>query len=380
MLPFALPLLPSLLLAFAGAMVVTWYFMPRIIKLAARHRLTDKPGPRKMHTHEIPTLGGIGIFGGFAFGFLISVNGYMDYVSYFTAALIILFFIGLKDDLITVAPPKKIAGQALSAFIIAAMANLRFTNFHGLFGIAEIPEWASLLTTVFFIVIFINAFNLIDGIDGLAASIGIISACAFGMWSWLSADYGYAFMAAALTGTLLVFLIFNLSNGKLKIFMGDTGSMVIGFLLAVMAIRFNEINAGTSTFYNLNSAPSVSIAILIVPLFDTLRVIVIRLARRQSLFKGDNRHIHHLMLRAGCTHIQATLYISLANIILIAVGFLLDKIGILWLGLVLLLLCTMLMIPVYLVVGDREGWDWKTNRWWAVSDHVAGGSYAGRDE
>lgn len=369
MLPLSLPLLPSLLLAFAGAMIVTWYFMPRIIKISARHRLTDKPGPRKMHTHEIPTLGGIGIFGGFAFGFLISVNGNMEYLSYFMAALIILFFIGLKDDITTVSPPKKIAGQALAAFIIAVMANLRFTNYHGLFGISEIPEWASMLTTIFFIVIFINAFNLIDGIDGLASSIGIITSSAFGMWSWLSGDYGYAFMAAALAGTLLVFLIFNLSTGKLKIFMGDTGSMVIGFLLAVMAIRFNEINAGPRTFYDLSSAPAVSIAILIVPLFDTLRVIVIRLARRQSLLTGDNRHIHHLLLRAGCTHIQATLYISLANIFLIITGFLLDKIGILWLGLVLLLLCTILMIPVYLAVGNKEGWDWKTNRWWAFSDH-----------
>ncbi len=369
MLPFTVPLLPSLLLAFAGSMFVTWYYMPRIIKVAARHRLTDRPGPRKMHNQEIPTLGGIAIFGGFAFGFLISVNGHMEYVSYFTAAMIILFFIGLKDDLLTIAPSYKIMAQAFAALLVAAMAGLRFTSYHGLFGISTIPVWASLLTTVFFIVIFINAFNLIDGIDGLAASIGIIASCSFGIWSWLSEDYGYALMAASLTGSLVIFLIFNLSSGRLKIFMGDTGSMVIGFLLAVMAIRFNEINAGSISFHKLSSAPAVSISVLIIPLFDTLRVIVIRLARGQSLFKGDNRHIHHLMIRAGFTHAKATLILSVTNLFLIGVGFLFDHIGILWLSLTLLIICTLLMVPVYITVGRKEGWDWRTNRWWAFSDH-----------
>ena len=146
-------------------------------------------------------------------------------------------------------------------------------------------------------------------------------------------------MAAALMGALLVFLGYNITDGPKKIFMGDTGSLVIGFTLAVFAIRFNEIDATGKSFYNLQSTPSVSIAVLIVPLFDTLRVIILRFRNHQYFFVADNRHIHHMMLRAGMSHRKATLYLSLFNIMMIAIALLLDGIGILWLGLVLLVLC-----------------------------------------
>ena len=354
----------SLLLAFAGAMFVTWYSMPRIIKIASKRRLTDKPGTHKIHIGEIPTLGGIGIFGGFTFGFLLSINGYMEGASYFTAALIILFFIGMKDDLINIKPYKKIVAQVFAAIIIASFTHLRFTTFHGFLGINEVPVWISYFTTIFLVVIIINSLNLIDGIDGLAASIGIIASTTLGIWAFLSGDIGYAIMAASLTGTLIVFLIFNLSKKKYKIFMGDTGSMVIGFILAVMTIHFNEINAGQTTYHRLISAPAVSIAILIIPLFDTLRVIVIRLVHGQSPLIADNRHIHHLLLRIGCTHRRATLYISLTNIFIIALAFLLDHIGILWLSIVLLAVSITLTAIVYVIVAGREGWNWKKTRWW----------------
>ena len=168
-------------------------------------------------------------------------------------------------------------------------------------------------------------------------------------------------MSAALVGALIIFLIFNFSEGKNKIFMGDSGSLVVGLILTVMAVRFNEINAGASAYRHLHSSPSVSIAILIVPLYDSLRVIIIRLIRGQNPMHADNRHIHHLMLRAGFSHKRATLYISLANIFLIAAGFILDPIGILWGGLVLLILCTLLTVPVYISVAFRENWKLKEN-------------------
>ena len=200
----------------------------------------------------------------------------------------------------------------------------------------------------------INALNLIDGIDGLAASIGIIASVFFGIWFYLSGDYGYTIMAAALLGALLVFLGYNISDGPKKIFMGDTGSLVIGFTLAVFAIRFNEIDAAGKSFYDLQSTPSVSIAVLIVPLFDTLRVIILRFRNHQSFFVADNRHIHHMMLRAGFSHRQATLYISIFNILMIALALLLDGIGILWLGLVLLVICGIATMVLFAAVRKKE--------------------------
>jgi UDP-GlcNAc:undecaprenyl-phosphate/decaprenyl-phosphate GlcNAc-1-phosphate transferase len=349
----------AVLLAFAGSVITAWYFLPRVVNVANRRNITDKPGKHKIHKKNVPVLGGVAIFGGFAFGFLLAVDGYMQGAAYFTTALIILFFIGLKDDLIEVEPVNKILAQVIAGLILCTFTGLRFSTFHGFLGISQIPVWVSFIVTIFLIVIIINSFNLIDGIDGLAASIGIITGTTFGIWFWLSGDTGYALMSAALVGALIVFLGYNLSEGRNKIFMGDSGSLVIGLILTVLAVRFNEINATPSAWLHLHSSPSVSIAILIVPLYDALRVIIIRLIHRQNPMQADNRHIHHLMLRAGFSHKRATLYISLANILLIAAGFILDPIGILWSGLVLLIICTLLTVPMYILVALRENWKWK---------------------
>jgi UDP-GlcNAc:undecaprenyl-phosphate GlcNAc-1-phosphate transferase len=346
--------IPAVILAFTGAMFVTWYLIPRVIKIVKERQLTDKPGKHKIHKMEVPTLGGIWIFGGFALGFLLAVNSYMHEVSYFTAAILGLFFIGLNDDLVHLNPVRKLLGEIGSALIIVLFSDLHFTSLHGLFGITNIPLWASYCITVFLMVLIINAFNLIDGIDGLAASVGIIASLAFGTWFWLSDDYGYVIMAAALLGSLIVFLRFNISTGPKKIFMGDTGSLVIGLVLAVFAIRFNELTASGKSFINLQSAPSVSIAILIVPLFDTLRIIILRLYSRQNLFEADNRHIHHLMLQSGFSHLRSTLIISVFNLFLIAVAFALDSIGILVLGVVLLSLCIIAIEALKYRIRKRE--------------------------
>lgn len=345
---------PAILLAFASSVAITWYYLPKVLKVVNERHLGDKPGKHKIHKKETPTLGGIGIFAGFIFGFLMGVNGYMHYVSYFTAAAMLLFFIGVKDDLVYINPWKKFAAEALTAVIIALFTDIHFTSLHGFLGIQSLPVWVYYIITVFVIVLIINALNLIDGIDGLAASMGIISTLFFGVWFFLSGDYGYTILAASLLGALIVFLFYNISNGPKKIFMGDTGSLVIGFTLAVLAIRFNELVASGRSVVALESAPAVSIAVLLIPLYDTLRVIVLRARSHQSFFVADNRHIHHMMLRAGLTHRQATLYISLFNIVMIGLALLLDGIGILWLGLLLLTVCGISTTLLYNYVKRRE--------------------------
>jgi UDP-GlcNAc:undecaprenyl-phosphate/decaprenyl-phosphate GlcNAc-1-phosphate transferase len=329
----------SVIVAFSVAGLITWYYIPRIVKIVKKLQLADKPANHKIHKLEIPTLGGIGIFGGFTFGFLLAVNGYIENVPVIALAIIGLLFTGLKDDLIHVNPWTKFIEILSVAIIVVLFTDLRFTSMHGFLGITEIPVWISCLLTVFLMVLIINGVNLIDGIDGLAASVGIIASLAFGVWFWLSGDYGYAIMAASLLGALLAFLPFNISGGNRKIFMGDTGSLAIGFILTVFAIRFNEIDAAEKSFHDLYSTPTISIAVLIVPLFDTLRIIILRLYHRQSLFEADNRHIHHMMLQAGFSHVMATMILSIFNLIIIALALMLDHLGILWIGLILLLLC-----------------------------------------
>ena len=346
--------LPAILIALFGAAFITWYFIPSVIKIVNERKLSDKPGKHKIHKREIPTLGGIAIIGGFIFGYLLGVDGHIDGGTYVVAAALILFFTGLKDDLISLGPLKKIIAEISAALVIVFFTGLRFTSFHGLAGIDTIPVWLSYFVTIFLVVLIINAVNLIDGIDGLAASVGIIASTVFGIWFSLSGDYGYAIMAGALLASLCVFIYYNVSQGPLKIFMGDSGSLVIGFILAVFAIRFNEINAAGDGYHALQSSPSVSIAVLIVPLFDTLRVIILRLYYGESIFRADNRHTHHLMLRMGFTHLQATLIIAAFNIFIIGLAFLLDPLGILWLGLILLAICIIAVSGLERLVRRKE--------------------------
>lgn len=345
---------PAILLAFASSLLVTWYYIPKVIHIVRHRHLEDNPGKHKIHKNNIPTLGGIGIFAGFLVGYLLGIDGYMPGISYFTAAAMMLFFVGIKDDLVNINYTKKLLGEVASAIVVVLFTDIRFTSFHGFLGMEEISFWVSFPVTVFTIVLIINAVNLIDGIDGLAASLGIVASVTFGLFFYLSGDYGYTVMAAALLGALIAFLRFNLSDGRFKIFMGDTGSLVIGFTLAVFAVHFNEVVASGKSVVSLTSAPSVAIGILVVPLFDTLRVIILRLHYHQSPFQADHRHIHHMMLRAGLSHRSATLIISLFNIFIIAVAFLLDGIGILWLGLVLLSLCILATLILTRIVMKRE--------------------------
>ena len=331
--------LPAILIAFASALIITWYYIPKVIKVVQERHLEDKPGFHKIHKSDVPTLGGIGIFGGFIFGFLIGVNGYMPGLSYFTAAAVFLLFVGIKDDLVYLNPKKKFWGELGAAVLVALFTNIHITHFHGFMGITDISATTTFVITILVFLFIINAVNLTDGIDGLAASVGIIASVAFGIFFFLSGDYGYTVMAAALLGSLLAFLYYNMSQGPKKIFMGDSGSLVIGFTLAVFAIHFNELVAAGESILKLDSAPSIAIAVLIIPLYDTLRVTVLRLRAHKSILVGDKRHIHHMMLRAGLSHWQATLYLSLFNIFIIGVALLLDGLGIFLLGLLLLTLC-----------------------------------------
>lgn len=345
---------PAIIIAFASAMIITWYYIPKVISVVRERHLEEKPSKHRIHNGEVPTLGGIGIFAGFLFGYLIGVDGYISGLSYFTAAALMLFFVGIKDDLVHLNPKKKLIGEFGSAMIIVFFTDLRITNLHGFLGATDISALNSYIITVTLIILIINAVNLIDGIDGLAASIGIIASVTFGVFFYLSDDYGYTIMAAALLGALLAFLKYNVSDGPNKIFMGDTGSLVIGFTLAIFAIHFNELVAGKELVIKLDSAPAVSIAILIVPLFDTLRVIALRLRYHQSPFVADHRHIHHMMLRAGFTHLRATMLISVFNIFMIAIAFLFDAMGTLLLAFLLLALCLTFTWILHQVVKRKE--------------------------
>lgn len=311
MLEIALPIITSFLIVLLST--------PSFITIARLKHLFDDPKEsRKIHTKKTPLMGGMMIFAGTLFSFLLwlPINE-MGVIKYLVPSLLIMFFVGMKDDIIGTAPAKKLAAHLVVAFIMVFMANVKLTSLHGLFGIREIPDYVGIMLSIFTYIVIINAFNLIDGVDGLAAGIGLIASAAFGAWFYMAGDWTYAILSFSLGGALLGFLRFNFNPAK--IFMGDSGSLTIGFLMAVLAIELVEYKTQEipQTIENI-SKPILAMAILVYPLIDTIRVFTIRVLKGTSPFSADRNHLHHRLLDLGLSHKQTVLIIYLFNLLIIA--------------------------------------------------------------
>ncbi|MCX7987710.1 MAG: undecaprenyl/decaprenyl-phosphate alpha-N-acetylglucosaminyl 1-phosphate transferase [Bacteroidales bacterium] len=334
-----------ILLSFITAIIIVYTSIPTIVKVANAKRLTDEPGKRKAHTTSVPTLGGIAIFTGILIPFSLFTYFFRHFeFQYIIAASLILFFVGVKDDILVTAPFKKMMGQITASLIIIVLGDFRFTSLHGFYGIYHIPYWASVSLTLFVFLAIINGFNLIDGIDGLASGVGIVASVFFGTWFFLTGTTAYAILSAAVIGSLVTFFGFNVFGRKNKIFMGDTGSLIIGLFMAVFAVKFNEMNTDPNIPYFIHAAPAVSFGILIVPLFDTLRVMIIRIIKRRSLFKPDKNHVHHKLLSMGFSHFHSTLLILFVNIIIGLTVIFLNHWGIIDLGMLIFIMAIVFSI------------------------------------
>jgi UDP-N-acetylmuramyl pentapeptide phosphotransferase/UDP-N-acetylglucosamine-1-phosphate transferase len=317
-------ILTSAILSF----IITYFAIPVIIKIARKKKLYDEPDERKVHKVVIPTLGGLGIFAGFIIAILLCTpieNRESIVLKYFAASALILFFMGLKDDILTLTATKKLIVQILAAVIIIHFGDVYIHNMHGFLGIHEIPQTASFALTLFAIIVITNSFNLIDGIDGLAGSLGLLSALVFGVYFFEMGFVAYAVMAFSLAGSLMAFLIFNFSPAK--IFMGDTGSLLIGFTNSILVIQFINLAVAPTARIHLEASPAIGFAILIVPLFDTLRVFGIRILSRRSPFSPDKTHVHHFLLNLGLNHKEVVFSCIGANLVFIISAYLLRSLG-----------------------------------------------------
>ncbi|MEO7446421.1 MAG: MraY family glycosyltransferase [Ferruginibacter sp.] len=316
----------NILLSAALAFMITFFAIPVIIQVAKNKNLFDEPDERKVHKAVIPTLGGLGIFAGFIIALLMGTPpGPATPLQYVVAACVVIFFLGMKDDIMIISASKKFIGQLIAAGILIKFGNIHITNMHGFLGFYEIPHVAGVILSVFTIIVITNSFNLIDGIDGLAGSLGFLTSIVFGVYFYYIDELGYAVMAFALSGSLISFLIYNFSPAK--IFMGDTGSLLVGLINSVLVISFIN-TAGTPTHsFPLEASPAIGFAILMLPLFDTLRVFGLRILDRRSPFSPDRNHIHHFLLDLGLSHRQITLSCVGVNVMFILLAFLLRHLG-----------------------------------------------------
>jgi len=322
----------KVVLSFLTSLLITFFSIPTIIKISRRKNLMDEPGQRSSHERKIPNLGGVALF--FAISVSASIFAYQlfDLYKFLFASLVILLYIGVMDDIVVMRAYKKLLAQVIVSTLLVIGSDVRIRNLFGVFGLYELNYFLSVVISVFTFIVLINAFNLIDGIDGLAGSYGIICFTLFGISYYRLGEYNYplVILSTSIIGAIIGFLYYNFSEKSKKIFMGDTGSMVLGFLLTFTAICFIDIFIAKRgigvVYYHLQSAPVIAVAILILPIIDTLNVIMIRLAEKRSPFEADKNHIHHKLLKLGLTHKRATFYIIIYYLLIISVAYLLRHI------------------------------------------------------
>ena len=313
-------LIIDIVLSFIWAFVIAVFAIPSIIYVAHLKNLLDEPNFRAVHTNLTPRLGGMAIFAGFMSA--VTIFGTVTpQIQRLLASTLILFFIGLKDDISSVYAFKKFFVQILATGIVMFLGDIKVNDFQGFMGVHQIDDRFAYAFTFLVIVGLINAFNLIDGLDGLAGTLILINSAAFGYFFFRFGGATYepfALVAFCLMGGILGFLRYNFH--KAIIFMGDTGSLVCGMIVSVMAIEFVQMKA-------VESAPSIAVAILIVPVFDTARVFAFRILNGKSPFSPDKNHVHHILIRSGLNQVQTVLCLSLLNIATIVAAISMAHLG-----------------------------------------------------
>jgi UDP-GlcNAc:undecaprenyl-phosphate GlcNAc-1-phosphate transferase len=308
---------------FLGVFMLSYFLIPKIRSKALKLNLKDTPDIRSSHVIPVPTFGGVVFYISYILVLFFAQSLDSNHVSItLIASISILFFTGLLDDFKNLSPKIKFLCQIIGVALLMFQPDFRILSLHGFMGIYEIPLYVSVGGSMFFLLGLINAFNLIDGIDGLTGITGVIVAS---FYSYLLYNLGYFFylsLSLATIATLLAFLRFNFSNTR-KIFMGDTGSLVIGLVLGVLTLKLLSVDDtayGSLSFYRAQ-LPLFLTGVLFVPLLDTMRVMFLRLTKGVSMFKPDRNHLHHIIVDFGLSHRKASFFIGFVNFIVALIMF-----------------------------------------------------------
>ena len=299
-----------------------WLGMPIVLRIAKAKGFVVRPNKRMSHTGAVPNIGGLDIYFSVMLSYLLFDYSQLANNQFFLIGVGAIMAIGFIDDVLVLTPLAKLLGETLAGIALIGFGNLRITHLHGIFGIEGIGVVPSYLISLFVLIAIINAINLIDGVDGLASGLGILYCLFFAVWFSLVGSTSWAILSICMIGSLAVFFIYNVFGTREKIFMGDSGSLLLGYLLTAFVFRFCEQNAlhVVPEVYHMSAAPAVAICVMTVPIFDTIRVSITRIKKHKSPFAPDKNHIHHLLLRTGLNHIQTTCVLLSVSLIFIALG------------------------------------------------------------
>jgi UDP-GlcNAc:undecaprenyl-phosphate GlcNAc-1-phosphate transferase len=337
------------LLAIVLSAVVSGYALKKIIFVTRNKKIYDTPDDtRKFHGAEIPTLGGFGIFLGYmmvATLFWPKVHFYMPYV---LCSSMVLVAVGIYDDLMNMNPPKKLMAQLAASFITIYFADIHISG--SALGIVDLPYWVSIIITTVLCTFYINVFNFIDGIDGLACTLAILYTAVLGVLLSAIGHVAAAGIVFSLMGATIGLLWYN--RAPAKIYMGDTGSMLLGFTIFCFSVMFVNFNGGHniadfSLIRSSQGAVSVIASMLFLPVYDALRVFVLRMAKGISPLRADRRHLHYYLLDAGLSHTQAVIVILVLNIAFVILGFAMQGVNIYVTLLVLTVISSIAAVAVH---------------------------------
>lgn len=347
----------SFILSFTFAL----YVLPRILLISKKKHLYDIPDGRKSHTNVIPRLGGLIFVPSIFFSLSITIaicllmgcplnmqsaeQTVIEFL-FLMGGITFLYLVGAKDDLVGVCYRKKFLAQILIGSLFP-LSGLYLNNLYGLLGIYTLPVWIAVPLTVFLVVYITNAINLIDGIDGLASGGSVIAFLVFGALFFDREAYIYSILSITAVGGLLPFMYYNIvggSTGRLKMFMGDTGSLTLGYLLAFLSIRYAMYIPENSSFNEISLLYPISL--LFIPVFDVFRVLLVRAFQHKHLFLADCSHIHHLCLNTGLSHLQSSSFLLSFDVLLIVLNIYLVK----WLNINLILVIDILLFLTVVVV------------------------------
>jgi UDP-GlcNAc:undecaprenyl-phosphate/decaprenyl-phosphate GlcNAc-1-phosphate transferase len=310
-------------LAVSTAFLIGFLITPIIILILKKMELMDRPGGRKIHSGFIPSMGGISFVAATFVAVLSWLDGqFITEIRFLLAAFGLMFFVGLRDDMVNMSAFQKLAGQFIAAYLVVVMADIRLTGLYGFMGIYDLPIWISYFISFFTILVLTNSFNLIDGIDGLAGSISLVTFLFLGWWFYDVGLTSYATFSLILVGAVLSFLVYNWHPAK--IFMGDTGSLSLGFALAVLTVLFIDKNGTMASFegWKFNAPIASGVALLIIPIYDTSRIFIKRALNGKSPMEPDKSHVHHFLLRMGLRHDQVAITLIFVKCCFISLIFL----------------------------------------------------------
>ena len=314
---------------FCVSLLSTWWIFKYIHRISVLKNIVDNPEERKLQKYPVPVLGGIAVF----FGIIVSLVAsqvFFSSASLFSllGIMVIMLYIGTMDDILSLSPGIRFFIEIIIVLLLIYGNDCSINNFHGLWGIWKIPSYIAVPLTVFACVGIVNAINMIDGVDGLMSMYGITTSILFGAVFYKSGEVDMAAMAMIATGAMIPFFMHNVFGKKSKMFLGDGGALMIGIMMSVFVIYIlrDESLCSQAVCSNFGLVPF-TLAVLSIPVFDTLRVMTRRILHGTSPFLPDKKHLHHMFIGLGFSHFGTSFSIVFLNLVNVLIWWISFKLG-----------------------------------------------------